>query len=287
MTLERCESVLDFAAARFSRLYPAYWSTLIFAVAVNGIAFGTAIWPAALALNLTMFQEFVGFPNIDNVYWSLTVELAFYLNAAWLLALGLHRFRQTVALGWLLASCLWSLTLHDPLAEQRSVLSLLFALDFAPYFAMGIVFFDARQHGWSTRRVALIALAVFVEFLIGSWIGAGLAILIAGIVALAVAGMLKWLVNPITLWLGTISYTLYLVHRNIGYALLNWLHAQGIAAAPAIAIAVACALGLAAAFSYAIERPGLAYLRRVYRQRRDRIRLRRANVESRSIRRAP
>jgi peptidoglycan/LPS O-acetylase OafA/YrhL len=33
-------------------------------------------------LNLTMLQEILGVPHIDGVYWSLTVELVFYVAMA-------------------------------------------------------------------------------------------------------------------------------------------------------------------------------------------------------------
>ncbi|MFP3442504.1 hypothetical protein R0K18_32705, partial [Pantoea sp. SIMBA_133] len=42
-----------------------------------------------------------------------------------------------------------------------------------------------------------------------------------GIFALAVAGHLHVLSRPSLLWLGSISYTLYLVHQNIGYGLID------------------------------------------------------------------
>ena len=42
---------------------------------------------ADMLVNLTMFQDFFGFKNVDGVYWSLRVELTFYLLMAMLLSL--------------------------------------------------------------------------------------------------------------------------------------------------------------------------------------------------------
>ncbi|HYM36497.1 MAG TPA: acyltransferase, partial [Steroidobacteraceae bacterium] len=91
MTLDRCKTVTDFVVLRFSRLYPAYWATLLFATAISVAVFGARFWSGGFIVNLTMLQEFLRYPNFDVAYWSLTAELAFYLNAAWLFALGWHR----------------------------------------------------------------------------------------------------------------------------------------------------------------------------------------------------
>ena len=270
MSIEKCQTVLDFAALRFSRLYPAYWATLIFSSLLTALLFGKNVWLPGVVVNLSMFQEFAGYPNVDNVYWSLTVELAFYLNVAWLFALGLHRRRKMLVAVWLASSAVWALTVRDPAIETRGLLALLFAFDFSAYFSIGIVFFDAMKHGWSKARAMLIALAIFTAGLTTDWQGAALAALFAAIFALAIGGRLARLVSPITLWLGAISYSLYLIHRNIGYLALDWLHANQFGPIMGIAITTAGALALATIFTYAVERPSLRILRTAYQALRAR-----------------
>lgn len=63
-----------FIISRFMRLYPAYWASLIagiFLVSVNTDN-------ATILANLTMMQRFMGFSDILGVYWTLSVELIFY-----------------------------------------------------------------------------------------------------------------------------------------------------------------------------------------------------------------
>jgi peptidoglycan/LPS O-acetylase OafA/YrhL len=264
MTLERCRSVTDFAVLRFSRLYPAYWASLIFATVVSVAVFGDQFWPGGFLANLTMFQEFLGFGNYDNVYWSLTVELAFYLNAAWLFALGLHRRVTGIVLVWLIGSVAWALFVRVPGTEHRDWVARLFAFDHAPYFAMGIVFFEASRAGWSRMRGALIALAILVETLLNGWVGLGVSMFVATVFYLALSGRLAFLPNRITLWLGGISYCLYLIHRNLGYKSLDWLHAHDIGPTLAISITMIGALLLATALSFGIERPALAVIRKAH-----------------------
>ena len=81
MTLKRTQRPADFIVSRASRLFPAYWAAIAITTAV--VAFGALPdlrqSPAVVLLNLTMLEGFVGKPYVDGVYWTLTVELAFYV----------------------------------------------------------------------------------------------------------------------------------------------------------------------------------------------------------------
>ncbi|WP_404310496.1 acyltransferase family protein [Neorhodopirellula lusitana] len=66
--------VINFAIRRFFRLYPVYWLSILLAI---------ALMPDSLAwweygVNVTMMQQFIGVPNAISVYWTLTIEMAFY-----------------------------------------------------------------------------------------------------------------------------------------------------------------------------------------------------------------
>jgi peptidoglycan/LPS O-acetylase OafA/YrhL len=269
ITLERCSTIVDFALLRFSRLYPVYWASLVVTTLLAVLVFGGEFWLAGFVTNLTMFQEFLGYPHFDNVYWSLSVELAFYLNVGWLFALKLHRTVHWLVAAWLVLTIVWATTLGGSVLEPgellddryRDWLALLFVLDYSPYFAIGILFYRAQRHGWAFATAALFGLAFAVEFLLNSWRGLAVALVNALLFGLAVNGYLRFLVCRATLWLGTISYSLYLVHRNLGYHLLDWMHAHAVNAAAAILVVAGCALLLATALTYGVERPGSARLR--------------------------
>ena len=79
-TLEKCRDWRDFAFSRFSRLFPSYWTVLMLLISANLFLLKKKVYLAAYAINMTMLQKFIGFPDLDIVYWSLAVELAFYLN---------------------------------------------------------------------------------------------------------------------------------------------------------------------------------------------------------------
>src|SRR5262249_10208747 len=162
------------------------------------VGFGEPFWAGGFVTNLTMFQEFLGYPNYDNVYWSLSIELAFYLNVAWLFAFGLHRHVTRVVIAWLACSAVWSLIVTDPDLRHRDWFARLFALDFSPFFAMGIVFFEASKSGWTRTRAALIALAIACESIINGLTGFCVALIVATIFASAISGRLSFLVTRVT-----------------------------------------------------------------------------------------
>jgi len=82
-TISRRSHPLDFVFSRFSRLYPAYWVAVLFTftwVALVGPE-DRAVDVFTLLANITMLHEYLGFRHVDGVYWTLSVELHFYLLA--------------------------------------------------------------------------------------------------------------------------------------------------------------------------------------------------------------
>lgn len=70
-----------FAISRFFRLYPALW----LAIVALGLIFtykGTPPSAGTVLANMTMFPNFIGFQWLSGIYWTLTVELIFYILCA-------------------------------------------------------------------------------------------------------------------------------------------------------------------------------------------------------------
>ena len=238
-TLAKSASLLDFAVSRVTRLYPVYWTTLTLMVAVETIVFKNRIDPSAAAtdlwwhgyfLNLTMFQEFLGFGNFDNVYWSLTYELAFYIDMALLFALGLLGRIELVLAPWLGLAALWALL--DPnfgaTASAPDFVSRILILRYVGFFAAGIMFYRLSTEGPTRLRQAILVAALGLEWLIHGAHDLAVAAALFAIFGLSLTGRLRFLISPVTLWLGAISYPLYLIHRNLGYSTLLRLHENGV-----------------------------------------------------------
>jgi peptidoglycan/LPS O-acetylase OafA/YrhL len=90
----RKSTVKEFIENRLWRVFPTYWAALIVAIVINLIASrfnGTTIWdnlPTSWQFwvgHIFLAQPYLGVENYVGVYWTLTVEIAFYLIVAFLL----------------------------------------------------------------------------------------------------------------------------------------------------------------------------------------------------------
>lgn len=71
--------IRDFTISRIFRLYPAYWISLPFGFYLFFVLRGRQFGVIDVTANLTMLQQFVGRPNAIEVYWTLQIEIIFYL----------------------------------------------------------------------------------------------------------------------------------------------------------------------------------------------------------------
>ena len=70
-----------FFIRRVFRLYPAYWVSVV-AAALLGLFLMTPFSPQTVLLNLTMIQSVFGAPDVLGLYWTLRLELIFYIACA-------------------------------------------------------------------------------------------------------------------------------------------------------------------------------------------------------------
>lgn len=273
MTIDRVRRPMDFVVWRFSRLFPAYWA----AVALTWITVRLAHLPGydlspweALA-NLTMLQSFFSIDHVDGVYWSLEVELIFY---AWMLLLwvsGLLQHGMAVCAAWI------GLVLAAALAERAGWGQLPFIpayfllVKWIPWFAMGMVaYISLRDQRLGSSHGLVVGLCLVAIGVDGGLRGLAIGVPTAIAVFLASRRLLPLLEWRPLVYVGAISYPLYLLHENIGFVAIATLERQGVAPWGAIAAAVAIALVLSSLLHHAVEMPGSKALRRLYRVRAQR-----------------
>lgn len=161
----------------------------------------------------------------------------------------------------------WSATrLH---VDLPSIVYRLLIIKVIPWFAAGVMAYRlAADSATPVRDVSLILAAVLVLALVD---GPGPALLLATLSVVlycAAKGRLTFLNNRALVFLGTISYTLYLVHENIGWALILRLEKGGLDPNAAIVVALAVALLLATILTKLVEQPAMRWVRERYRQRK-------------------
>lgn len=273
LTVEKIPGTARFVFGRFSRLYPAYWVavSLTFLLVTLVPLPDQHVTPAQAAVNLTMFEgPFLHVPYLDGVYWTLTIELSFYALIALLLlirrpqwALGALWLGAGVYLAGRLA---WS---HYPTSRLLGWgFNQLTLLWFANLFAAGIILYLLVVE--RRRSPFLYAQLAFVPIIdaLAHGITSGL------IIAVAVATMagalflrptfLTW--RPL-LFFGAISYSLYLVHQNMGYVVIRRLDGIGVNHWVSVAAAFGLAVAVATALHRFVERPAQAVMHRWYARR--------------------
>jgi peptidoglycan/LPS O-acetylase OafA/YrhL len=146
-------------------------------------------------------------------------------------------------------------------------------LKYIPWFALGISIY-LMLHGRSARsRAPLITAlcAVLTLFVTESVFMGLLAVALAGLVYAAASGRGGWLRWPPLIWLGTISYPLYLLHENIGWSVQLRVLELGLPIDVAVIAALATSLGLAALLTHWVEQPAMHWIRAHYRERRQKV----------------
>lgn len=272
MTLERVRQPMDFVVSRFSRLFPAYWLCLWLTFAVTHLLGlpGKTVGVTDALINMSMLHGLARVPHVDGVYWTLEVELLFYVGMWSLYRIGwLGRLHWALA-GLLAARLAWFLAPRLLGVDFSWTLSRLLILPYIPWFTLGIaVYLGLPARAAAQRRRALpLALAALASLAVedSPWL-ALLAASLALTVWLAASGRLAPLRHPVLVWLGTISYPLYLLHENIGWAVMRQLQGLGLHADLAWALTLAGVLALAHAVTRWVEQPAMRWLRQRYQGR--------------------
>jgi len=264
-TLERIARPMDFVVSRVSRLFPAYWTAIIITFSVVHMAGlpGRETSLAVALANATMLQEFLRIPSVDGVYWTLTVELIFYfwIFAAFLSGC-LNRIEIILALP-VMISIGHSLGWYG----LNPAINKLFLIPYAAFFLSGICLFKLADGKASSLTKGSLAISL-LSLLLSTSLQVFLLFTCFHLVFfLAVSGRLGWLASRPFVFLGSLSYSLYLLHQNIGYVIIRTGYEYGLPAYASILTALAVSLALAAVVSRYIERPAMNHIRQAWKRR--------------------
>lgn len=268
-------SVPQFVASRVSRLYPAFWAAVLLTATLRWW------WPTyasptpeQVLVNLTMVHEPFGVESVDGVYWTLWVEMQFYLLMLGLLLWGLT-VRRVLAVATVVPLLGTAAVLVSSDAGARLTL-----LGSAPLFGAGMALYVIYREGGTLARWAVVALNAALAALVSAvrtapaidavasggriepGVLAAIAVGAVGLVAaVALVPRLRDLDWRVLTFLGALTYPLYLTHEYVGWSLIETLHTVLGRWPTLVAAALLCA-ALAWLLHRAVERPLHRPLRR-------------------------
>lgn len=212
-----------FLLRRFFKLFPAYWVNVL-------VIFLVALWfhrsgpvdVKTLISNLFMVQEFTHSELLNGVYWTLQIEVKFYL----LIAIFVYGFGSD-RINWLLGGLLLLNVALLPFMGRGSTL-----VTYLTAFFPGIAAARASARGWDrkgTLEMVVVTALVALNLLVGLDQGNGYQASYAVLFSLALAAALLFpLKSRFFAFFGKISYSDYLYHAIVGYAVLTWFAAESL-----------------------------------------------------------
>ncbi|WP_420863092.1 acyltransferase family protein [Algirhabdus cladophorae] len=268
-----------FALARFARLFPALalCSTLTFLGFLNFSDAPMGLIAIYWAKSISFIGVAWGGNLIDPSYWSLVYEWRFYIAIGLLIAMG----QLKSALPFMTLVALAGALLEIAGFELFKLDILLFP--FLPFFAIGMVFYQARETGWTTwlglvfgLHCLLAIFGVFTEIAASKdvlFLSTGLILTAVAIPCLAILifqGAIRLKVpnrlGHLATVLGAASYPLYLLHQNLGYFAINIGTERGLDQASATLLATLAMILLAVAIALWFEPRATAAIKSSFRR---------------------
>ncbi len=265
-TLSRINHPVDFIWLRLSRLFPVYWvaATITFFIMFFYGPENRVAKVSDLIINYSMLQGYLGVRHIDGVYWTLTLELAFYF---WMLILFMcHQLKNIERwfLAWVLLAT--TLTFTGWIESIPMRLRYLLLLDYIGLFAAGICFYRLREGAATKATYSVLTLSLLGLYIQYNFLGAAIITVIYCLFYCAINDKILLLSYKPFLFMGTISYSFYLIHQNIGYTVIHLFYEHNMSPFLGIACAFITALILGTLLTYTIEKPAMNYLRKFYRK---------------------
>jgi peptidoglycan/LPS O-acetylase OafA/YrhL len=273
-----------FLIRRFFRLFPAYWLSIPLGYLLLWLPWGRSFSVGDVLANATMLPAVFGAEATIGLYWTLEAELAFYTLCVGLFAIGVLRERTALLamVGLLVAvMLLFQLRLlHSPELAQWKLLPYNLSLMFAGSLVRQA--HDAYRSGNADPKALRVAI-FYALFAVGVTTVPAMGSLVFGRnvesklfayayligIAIFVTTVVVWSrPHRAIVWLGTISYSLYLLHPIVLYAMV-WLltyvwHVPAPFGAGTLLLLLAAGSIAFASLTYvAVELPAINHARRL------------------------
>ena len=284
---ERSNGVRRFIISRFFRLFPAFWTSMLLMILVSYLLLGKQVEAPQILGNIPMLFSFFRVDPVISVYWTLEVELIFYFLCLLLFLLGgLHKPVVLFTIGMILMGCSEWIFSQPDIHYQIRVTTETWYWPFLPW-SLAIMIWGGLFRIWyddKSMRIIIGNYSASVYFLviallgaillrpiilITTWIVEGklwaiheMAPFIFGLGLFIVGALYIRLSNRFLAWLGTISYSIYLLHMvviNVVHKALrvNFTQWMDFHLGVYLLICIAVSIVLAALVYYSVEKPAI------------------------------
>jgi peptidoglycan/LPS O-acetylase OafA/YrhL len=256
MTVSKLSTIKQFIISRFSRLYPVFWVavTITFIWTIFLGPEDRAVSSSNYLLNLSMIHEYLTIPHVDKVYWTLTIELAFYF---WISCLLITKQLKNIKYYLFIIVFLSLFYEYLPTLVRQ-----LFILKSIPFFAAGICFYLSFNNKSTTLTNLIFVLVIAHILKYYTAIESG--ILLFAMTYIYLQNKIQRAENRMLVFLGTISYSLYLIHQNIGYSIIQKGYEMGLPSMVNILTAILFTLFLATLLTYFVEKPAERICKKIF-----------------------
>ena len=239
MTLEKCKSFWDFMLRRWLRLFPAMLvasliiliSAPLFTARPYGMPHLQDLLPGLTFIEPEFFRLFFDQKILEGLFWTLFVEMKFYILAGLLyFTLGPKKMIFVLVTMFFSSIVLKFASPHLSSAVSYQLRTLYHYLNWEHYgwFAAGSLFYQyyvnkEMRYWYAALVVALIAARCLGGLPTKSMIYAS-SIVFTFAYSMFHPTVQKVLSNKFLVFVGFISYPLYLVHENATVSMINQIH---------------------------------------------------------------
>lgn len=213
--VERQDTTI-FLSRRLFKIFPAYSINVALIFLFGFVTAGH--WNLKLLLaNLFMVQDIFGQDLLNDVFWTLLIEIKFYAFIALQYLLLRDRGTLVVPLVFIVVNAAIWLT--------RGYASLL--LTFFPAFYVGIQIYRAECRNWdfigTLTACGMVALVALSLFMFDDYYGGWSAVYLVGEAGLLALFLRRDISSRVLNFFGRVSYSDYLYHASLGYLIFTLL----------------------------------------------------------------
>jgi len=224
-------TAIQFGISRFVRLYPALWVGATFTVIIVIVFTDKQYSLLQLLANFTLLNDYLGFEDIDGIYWTLKQELKFYACIFLVLLFGFFKkFKIWLSL-WLVFTIIYAVS------EQPFFMGWFISPYYSSFFIAGVAFFLIQRNGRDifnhlvlTVSIVLSGFRAFEQaegFIpdpsaIEKLISVSIVSLFYIIMYFLSIGKMNLKPRSILVTLGALTYPLYLIHNVAGKVIINY-----------------------------------------------------------------